>query len=438
MPGSLITTTSFRPPAVLQRALAIVLAGGIAALSAAGGARAAELPGVFNGNAYATVANAKAGPLTAILARGAFQGCACQGTGGKVKTTEIDSISVGPVFSVNKTISSVYTKKTASTAEVRNASSVEGLSALGGLITADAITSVATVDATKKTVSVSSDGSGFGNLTIAGQQIPVTVPPNTVVPLPGIGSVTLNKIATHGNLKKSGSIDVEMISVDVKVQNGLGLPVGAKIVVAHAIAGFNRKEPPAAFDGQAYAVTGNAALGDDLNNKIGRAAFLTIGCQGTHGRTETNSIAGRDINGLLNTGDGETTAFAGPEGDAQVARTTSTVSSVGLLSGLIQVNALQAVATSSLTNGKSTGSADGSGFSGLTIAGVNIPVTIPPNTTLPLPLLGTVTVNEQTVKTDGSVTVNGLHIKVTTPNLFGLPVGAELTVAHASASAAPL
>jgi hypothetical protein len=427
-----------KPPQTLGRKLALSLFGGLIALTAATAAQASDLPGVFRGNAYATSANVKAGAIATTLARGAFQNCPCQGTGGKIKTSEVDTISAAPILSASQTVSTAYTTKTASTAEVQNTSAVKNLSALGGLVTADSITSIATVNAAKKTIATSSDGSGFVNLVIAGQSIPATVPANTVVPLPGIGSVTLNKTVTSGNMKKSGEIDVEMMSIDVTATNGLSLPVGAQIVIAHAVAGFSRKEPPAAFDGQAYATAGNAALGDDLNNKIGKGAFLAIGCQGTNGKTKTNSVASRNINGLLNTGDGETTAFTGVESGAQVARTTSTISNVGLLGGLIQVNALQAVATSSLQNGKTTGSADGSGFNGLTIAGINVPATIPPNTKLTLPGIGNVIVNEQTVNKDGSVTANGLHIIVTSFNLMGLPVGSEVIVAHASAAVAPL
>jgi len=35
------------------------------------------------------------------------------------------------------------------------------------------------------------------------------------------------------------------------------------------------------------------------------------------------------------------------------------------------------------------------------------------------------------------VSVNGLHITITSANLMGLPVGSELVVAHANAAAAP-
>ena len=432
------STKSFRAPRTARRKLALSVMGGLAALAAASTAEAKDLPGIFNGDAYATVANVKAGVITTVLARSAYQDCACQGTNGQVKSNEVDGISAGPVLTANQTISSVYTIKTKSTAEVQNSTSVGGLSALGGLITADSIKSVAEVDVTKTSMTTSSTASSFGNLTVAGQVIPTSVPANTVIPIPGIGSVTLNKIVTKGNIDKAGGIDVEAISITVDTANALGIPVGANIIIGHASAGYNRKVPPAGFGGTTYAALASGSLSDDLKNKIGQASFLALGCEGTHGKTEHSKVTRINVSGLMTLADGGTTAFAGTEGDRQVARTTATFSRLNLLGGVIQVDALQAVAASSVKDGKSTGSADGSGFSGLTIAGVGIPANLPPNSNLPLPLLGNVTVNEQTVNDDGSVVVNGLHIKITTVNLLGLPVGAEFVVAHAGASAAPL
>ncbi|HVU21230.1 MAG TPA: choice-of-anchor P family protein [Rhizomicrobium sp.] len=415
--------------------------GGIVALAILGliatQASAADLPGAFQGNAYATVANAKAGAIASSLASGAYQRCPCEGTNGKTLTSEVDGLGAGQaVLSATSTIATAFTDKTAASAEVQNTATVNGLVALGGLVTADTIKAVATVSAAKHALTSSADGSVFQNLIIAGQPIPSDVAPNTVIPLPGLGSVTLNKIQPSGNYKTRGTLIVDMISIDVSAGNNLGIPVGSKIVIAHAAAGFTRKQPDTVYDGHAFVTQASGAAGDTLRDKIGTSANLLIDCQGTHGKTKTNSIAATD-NGVLGVDGGVTTAFAGPEGEAKVARTTSTASGLSLLGGLIKADAIQAVAQTSLQNGVATGSADGSGFTGLTVAGVTVPLTVPPNTRLPLPLLGNVVINEQTIKQNGSVTVDGLHITITVPNLLGLPVGTELRVAHANSAAAP-
>jgi hypothetical protein len=421
-----------------QRSRAALLIGLLTvAIAGAGPAEARELAGAFRGNAYGTYANVKAGPLAATLARSAFQGCPCNGTGGKTLMNETDEISVPGIVSVNKTISTAFTSKSKSTAQVQNTSTVQGFNLLGGLISADGINAVASVSATKSTITASSEGSVFKNLVVAGQHIPDDVPPNTSFPLPGIGSVTLNRIETSGSFTKDGQIQVDMIAIDVSKANGSGLPVGTKILVGHALAGYVRKEPKAVYNGTAFVaeVTGN--IGNDLKNKIGRSAAINIDCQGTHGKTRTNSVGEQDVNGLLALNGGSSTGFGGKENDAFVSRMTASSAGLNLLGGLIKLDGLEAVAKSTLKNGVVTGSADGSGFSGLTIAGIGIPANLPPNSKLPIPGIGEVTVNEQIIGGDGSVVVNGLHISVTMFNLLGLPVGSELFVAHATSSVAP-
>jgi hypothetical protein len=406
-----------------------------ALLVAAGPAQAQGMPGAFQGSVYATYANVKAGPIAASLGRSAFLSCACEGTNGQTLTSEIDNLAAGNVLTAGVTTGSIFTQRTDTTATVQNSAGVTGLNIMGGMITADALTVTATVTATANSVTPTSSAT-LANLVVAGQQIPVNVPANTVIPLPGIGSVTLNKVTLQGMFRHSGTVSVDFLAIDVKVKNNFGLKVGAQIIVGHAAAGFDRNAPADVFDGQAYAAEGNAALGDVLNNKIGKAAAVGIPCQGTHRKTRQNSIAGQNIAGVLVMGDGLTTAFGGNENGADVARTTAQIASINLLGGIVSVDAIQAVAQSSVTNGVTTISTDGSGFTGLTVAGVTIPLNTPPNTTLPLLGLGTVTINEQIVKPT-SVVVNGLHLKVSTVNLLGLPVGSEIILAHADSAAQP-
>src|SRR6185437_15802320 len=112
-----------------------------------------------------------------------------------------------------------------------------------------------------------------------------------------------------------------------------------------------RKQPDAVYNGLAYVAEATGNFGNDLKNKIGRAALINIDCQGTAGKTKTNSINALDTNGVIGLSDGMTTGFAGPEGDALVSRTTASTGSLNLLGGLIKLDGLQAVAQSSLVNG---------------------------------------------------------------------------------------
>ncbi len=418
------------------RTLALV-SGIFTLLLAAGTAEAANLPGAFRGGAYATFANAKAGNAAASLGRSAFVACACEGTNGKTVTAQVSNVSAGQVLTAANTQGSVTASKTKDSAQVLNTATVSGLNALNGMITAGTITAAAEVDATASAMTPSSSNSLIDNLTVAGEAIPSDTPPNTVKQLPGIGTVTINKVTTKGRFHDTGIITVEMLVIDVTKKNNMGLAVGSQIVVAHAAAGFDRSVPLDAFGGQAYAATGNDALGGDLENEIGKSALLSIPCQGTGGKTKTNSIGSQDSSGVVAYQDGYTTAFAGPQGGADVSLTTAQADNVNLIGGLVTAGQIKAVAQDSMSGGVETTSTDGSGFSGLSVAGVQIPVDVPPNTSVPLPGLGTVIVNEQIVKKNGNVTVNGLHVKVSTDNPQGLPVGSELIIAHASATAKP-
>ena len=83
-----------------RRRLGRCLAGaifGFALTFAAGGSalQAADLAGSFRGNAFATFANAEAGPVAAQLGRSAYQPCPCRGTNGEVLSNTINDLQAG-------------------------------------------------------------------------------------------------------------------------------------------------------------------------------------------------------------------------------------------------------------------------------------------------------------------------------------------------------
>jgi hypothetical protein len=191
--------------------------------------------------------------------------------------------------------------------------------------------------------------------------------------------------------------------------------------------------------GQAYAASANAAIGSVLRNQIGKAALVTIGCEGTGGKTLTNNVASLAVGTTLRTGTGVTTAFGGPNGGGStIARTTARVESASLLNGLISFAAITAVAEDRFSGGLHTRSASGTQILGLRVLGLPVAATVAPNTRIDLPLLGFVIVNERIIpaaSANGVTQVNGLRIVVNTANSLGLPVGSEIIVAHADANA---
>lgn len=421
---------------IVFAALALV----VGTFVASGGvAQAADLTGSFRGNAYATYANATAGDISVELGRSALQPCPCGGTNGVVRANTVTGLKAGDdgrVLSADVTRSTVYTEKTASTAKIQNTSTISGLNLFDGLITATTVKAIATVNATTTTMTGDGVGSTFVDLKINNVAINANVAANTVIALPGLGKVTLKKKSKSGNYTDLGGITVQMLTVDIDQVNVFNIPVGARIIVASASAQFNRTQPSVVVGGLAYGTYANTTIGDDLVNKIGKAALITMGCEGTNGQTLSNNVATLDVGSLLSLDNIVSTAFGGPQNGGTVARMTSTVEGVSLLGGLIKAGTISAVAQETYQNGVRTRSTAGSGFVGLKIGLLTVAVNTPPNTTVPLAGLGYVIINEQIIPTSaGRTTVNGLHIFVTTANLLGLPVGSEIIIAHSEATA---
>lgn len=428
--------------AVRRIALALSAVIGLAMASdlAPRSALAASPPGSFNGEAYGTFTTAVAGPIAATLGKTAYLPCPCQGTNGQTRTNTINSLSAGiggNVLTADVVTSTVRTDRTGDTAEATVTNTITGLNLLNGLITATTVKAVANTTADAQTITSNADGSTFVGLTIAGQSIVANPAPNTRIALPGVGAVVLNKRKITGNGQQQRKITVEMLTVEVNVANAFSLPVGARIVVAHAAGGFTRMNLPFLVNGQAYAAMANAAIGSQIQNRIGKAALVTVGCVGTNGQIKRNNIAALEVGTVLNIGAGETTAFGGRDGNGTIARTTARVENASLLNGLITFNAINVVAEDRYDGRRHTRSTAGTSFVGLRVLGQNIPVNVAPNTRIDLPLLGYVILNEQKLPVGrGETLVNGLRIVVTLDNpLLNLPVGSQIIVAHADANA---
>jgi hypothetical protein len=399
------------------------------------------LKGSFRGHAWATFANAEAGPVATTLGRSAFQPCPCKGTDGKTLSNTITSVATtdeGRALKADVTRSTVMAKKETSSAVVKNTSKVTGLSAFDGAITADAIKAVANTSANASTIKSTPRGSTFVNLEIAGEPIDANVAPNTQVDLPGVGQVTLKSVRRNGDGERLGKITVEMLTVVVTEANSFGLPVGSRIVVAHAVSGYSRTDVKAELGGQAYAASALTTT-DLIKNRVGRAAYVVVGCEGTGGKVRTNNVNSLDVGQTLSSGTGTTSAYGKQLATGGEAKTTATVEDLSLLNGLITADAVKAVAQDKLSDGQRTSSTEGSGFVNLIVGGILVPLDAAPNTRLSLPGIGYVIVNEQKVPTSPTSTarvqVNGLRIVINKVNALGLPVGTQIIVAHADATA---
>ena len=404
-------------------------------------ALAADLPGSFRGHAQGATANGTFGPSSASFDRAAHRTIACEGTRGKTRSTTLSGLEAGPdssPSSLGGMRSSVYSDKTARSAVVRNVADVSDVNLLGGMITADAVRAVARVSASRSRLAHSVTGSGFRNLRILGSLVPEDVAPNTTMPLPGLGSVTLMKVVPQGDFLDQGRVTVQMISVTITQPNGLSLPIGSRIVVGQAVAAYDREvSEPIGVGGVAYLSEANSQSGDDVQNSVGRAAALYLTCEGTGGAVRTRRASNLTVEDAVALGQGVTTVFSKPTRTGMKAIVTSDVDGVQLLGGIVTMGSVHAVASDRFDAGVRTSSAAGTGVSDLTIAGVPLGNVTEENVRIDVPLVGYVILNEVIPPAPGSkqrLRVNGARLVVESLGA-ALPVGSEIIVGHAESIA---
>lgn len=414
----------------------------------------AAVNGAFRGDAYGANASGAIGPVSVGLGKISYIPCPCNGTKNQVRTATVNGLNVGGVVATGVVKGSVKAGKTSSLASASNSGEIAGVNLFGGLVRADAIKAVANLQATSSAINVDSNGSTFLNLRIGDRPVINGVPaPNTKINVLGLGEITLNARTVTGN-NQSKRIQVEMLVLKLTVARGPNLPIGARITLAHAAAGFARTTFPVFLRGEAYLALANATVTSSIRTKIGKQAFISIPCEGTGG-TKTNNVAAIDVgttaggNNVLDLDTGRTTAFGGVESGNPVARTTAEIAAVKLLkipvvapNGIIRITDLKAVSETKWVGGTRVRSTNGSRFGTVGITGVlNLPINIPANFNVPLveALFGIrITLNEQILPAASSANrtvVNMIKVRVTNAgllNISGLPVGAEILVGHAN------
>ena len=411
---------------------AVVSAGmGAAGLSSA---LAATPEGRHMGNAYGTSASTEVGDVVAGLGTTGHVTCPCLGTNGAVLSNSVASVTtLNNVLRTGGIVSTAETRNTTNSTSDELTSRITNVSLLGGMITADAIVAVARTTATATRVTSDDIGTSFVNLKVAGRTISQSISPNTVLALPGIGTVTLRQTKVVGPAGRTAKIDVNVIAISVTQLNTFGLPIGAKVIAGHASSGFQRAVVDKTYSGKAFVSFAKSDLPGVLSVMSGQTALLSVGCLGTGGETRTNETLPIS-SGLVRFSGASTTAFA----DGGLSKTTSTVQGLSALNGLITASSLKAVAETKLVGSRRVRSTLGSGVVGLRVLGLPVPVNVPANTRIDLPGIGHVVINGQSIPspTSGASTaVTALQIFVTRANLLGLPVGANITIGYAAANA---
>lgn len=336
--------------------------------------------------------------------------------------------------------SGVITTSAASSAipggyQVRSQARTTGVKLLGGLISADAIDTI-TIANVVNGVASSSTQTTFTNLKVGLAKQATTVKPNTTIEIPLVGTVTLNsqQVFAEANKSEATGVGISVRLLKPYGANSIGATVALNPTKAQ-ISPSDRSPSGHSLFGRAYGTKVSASLGTVATITSDESAPITIPRFGTDGLVVTNSIAGATLNqnsqvGLItNSAQGTNTAFA------YDGTTSSRITSIRLLDGLITADAVEsmarvrgpAIAAVPTVTGAST-------FTNLVINGTPYAYNPEPNTVITIPGVAIITLNQQIRATNRTVIVRAIDVQLLVASA-GSPAGAEIEVAVSRAGA---
>jgi hypothetical protein len=180
-------------------------------------------PAAMGGSAYAP--RLTAGPLTsgAIV----YELVPCFGTNGVVQTDAVAETSLPGIVSTGAVSVTDEGNVTLKETSVQTTSSIAGVNLLSGLLTATAITGVASGDSTTPAVFNFSGGSTLVGLVVAGfPAITDNPPPNTKIAIANLGTLYLNRVQPAAD-----HIRIVPIELVIDAENSYGLPIGADLTL---------------------------------------------------------------------------------------------------------------------------------------------------------------------------------------------------------------
>lgn len=423
-----------------RRLLGVLAAGAVAAGSVLGFATPAmadspvapDIQVGFLAQAYGTYATSKIADLNSGPT--GYTGLACTTEAGRSSTNNSAKVDLDDLGQAGATVSKVQSLEHDGVRSSVAESETAGVSLLGGLVKADAITSTSTATWDGSEYSAEQD-SVFANLEVLGVPITIKPEPNTVIDLklPGIGSigkVELNKqeVVDTGSEYR---VATTALKVSILHNNPFGIETGTQVTVGQSRA--HLVQPQLGYlSGSGFAT--QVTLADGIVES-GRTSLAGLACTGGNAK---NNIAGADLGALGNAGAASTTAVGEVTDEAVTGEVVNEIAGVSLLNGLIEADAIRSVASVDLAAGDDEVnlSAEGSRIVGLKLNGEEIlTADIAPNTTIDLLGLVTVTINKQVV-TATKISVTQLEIALK-DEIAGLPTGSKIEVSHAEAGITP-
>src|SRR5467141_4149510 len=368
-------------------------------------------------------------------------------SGGILKANVLSASSTSTVDSTTNTATNTGVAESA------------GVNLVSGLVTADVVRGAATAQASGFSSSFSSAGSAFKNLVVNGIQMN-NVNPNTTINLPalefGTGSfvmlfeeIGLSSQPPPGQLTGgtfAADLTVNMIRVHI---TRLALTGDAiDVVVSHAQAHADFPQP-AGCPALVGTVSGDATIVNERTNPSELpvvVGFVSIPPQGGHDHQDLNQLSTSLVSGGSSVSDSMGTILPSSSNSSSFAKAQNVC--VLPVNGLCTASASAIIsqANSSSGGGKSSSDAQGTSLLGLSVGGMSVGDNPPPNTTILVPGIGSVTLNEQTCNgggvppcsgsTSSGIRVRAIHVIVDNPNALGVPQGADVIVGEAHADSA--
>ncbi len=334
-----------------------------------------------------------------------------------------------------------------------------GVNLVSGLVTADVVRGVASAQASGFNSSFSSAGSAFKNLVVNGTQMN-NVNPNTTIVLPalqfGAGSfVKLFEEIGSSSQPPSGQLAGGTFAADLTVNmirvhiTSLALTGDAvDVVVSHAQAHADFPQP-AGCPSLAGTVSGNATIVNEQTNPSQLpvvVGFVSIPPQGGHDHQDLDQLSTSLVSGGTSVSDSAATVLSASSNSSSFAKAQNVC--VLPAAGVCTVFAgvINSQANSASGGGKSSSDPQGTSLIGLSVGGMSVTDNPPPNMTILLPGIGSVTLNEQTCDgggappcsgtTSSGIRVRAIHLIVDNPNALGVPQGADVIVGEAHADSA--
>jgi len=309
-----------------------------------------------------------------------------------------------------------------------------GVNLLGGLVTADALETKVRTVARADGSSTSTAATKLLGIKVVGVKLPLNIPKNYQVTIPGVATVSLNYLWTakdgYTRAARAWALGVTLIKPREGYAAGVTLlinPVNHGVAQAEETFG-------AELGGGAYGTRVRADVGDHARVYSDRTAAIITPVGSSAGKTLQNQTLGINVPGVLTTGVVTSTTYSTKDnkGNAEI-RNVNQTAKLNILGGLIKADALKVTAVGKMQDGNWTSRLEMTTVN-LVVAGIKIPINVEPNTTIDVAGLGTVTLNQQQERpAAGQNAIFALRIVLDTSRV-GLPVGAVIEAGAAYTS----